>query len=263
MAFAIVAGLPPEYGLFTAIITPVIAAIWGSSMVMISGPTTRISAVLFATLSSLAPPGTPDYINLALTLTIVANLFQITAGLLRLGALISFISHSVMVGFTAAALLIAVLQLGPALGVAPERGGGVIERLGHIVAVLGDIEPLAVSISAVTFATIVLFQKVNRKIPSYLIALVGGGHLGRNPRRARRRYRHVLGASLDRTRALRACSRCGSDPRYPAGRRRHRLRRSACGSAWKNGFLITHHPQPWSRSQVLVNRQFRSGTHAL
>lgn len=81
IAFAVIAGLPPEYGLFTAMIVPIIAAIWGSSMVMVSGPTTAISAVLFATLVPLAPPGTPDYITLALVLTMLVGMMQIAAGL--------------------------------------------------------------------------------------------------------------------------------------------------------------------------------------
>ena len=68
VAFATIAGLPAEYGLYTAMITAVIAAIFGSSMIMISGPTTAISAVLFATLSDVAMPGTARYIELALML---------------------------------------------------------------------------------------------------------------------------------------------------------------------------------------------------
>ena len=134
VAFAVIAGLPPEYGLYTAMITPVIAAIWGAAMVMVSGPTTAISAVMFAALAELAPPGTPVYIQLALTLTIMAGLFQLLAGLFRLGGLISFISHSVMVGFTAAAaLLIGASQLGGALGISTDSGGGVIERIARVV----------------------------------------------------------------------------------------------------------------------------------
>ena len=62
VAFATIAGLPPEYGLYTAMVTAVIAALYGSSMVMISGPTTAISAVLFTTLSGMAGAGTPRFI---------------------------------------------------------------------------------------------------------------------------------------------------------------------------------------------------------
>ncbi|WP_323772523.1 SulP family inorganic anion transporter [Antarctobacter sp.] len=175
VAFAVIAGLPPEYGLFTALITPVIAAMWGSSMVMVSGPTTAISAVMFAALSQLAPPGTPVYVQFALTLTIVAGLFQLLAGVFRLGGVISFISHSVMVGFTAAAaLLIGASQLSGALGISVESGGGVIERIARVVERWEAVNPLAVIIAGVTLLTIILVQRVSRRLPSYLVALIVG-----------------------------------------------------------------------------------------
>lgn len=179
VAFAVIAGLPPEYGLFTAMITPVIAAMWGSSMVMVSGPTTAISAVMFASLSQLAPPGTPLYVQFALTLTIVAGLFQLMAGIFRLGGLISFISHSVMVGFTAAAaLLIAASQLAGVLGITVEAGGGVIERVSQVMAHREMADPLSVAIATVTLLTIVVIQRIDRRIPSYLFALIVGALMG-------------------------------------------------------------------------------------
>ncbi|TMV05729.1 SulP family inorganic anion transporter [Ruegeria sediminis] len=110
VAFAIIAGMPPEYVLFTAIVVTIVAAIWGSSRVMVSGPTTAISAVLFTALSELAMPGSVDYIALVLTLTFLVGALQLVAGLVGLGGLIAFVSHSVIVGFTAAA---AVLINGP------------------------------------------------------------------------------------------------------------------------------------------------------
>lgn len=87
VAFATIAGLPPEYGLYTAMITAIIAATFGSSMIMISGPTTAISAVLFATLSDVAVPGTSRYVELALMVTVMVGIFQIAGGIGRLGVL--------------------------------------------------------------------------------------------------------------------------------------------------------------------------------
>jgi SulP family sulfate permease len=175
VAFAIIAGLPPEYGLFTAMIPPIIAALFGSSMVMISGPTTAISAVLFASLSAQAVPGTAHYVEMALLLTILVGLIQLAAGLLRLGALITFISHSVIVGFTAAAaLLIGASQLAPALGFTVERGGGVFERLIRVANSLDQTSLLACSLALFTLATLILCAKISRSLPNYLIALAGG-----------------------------------------------------------------------------------------
>ncbi len=179
VAFAIIAGLPPEYGLFTAMIPPIIAALFGSSMVMISGPTTAISAVLFASLSAQAVPGTAHYVEMALLLTILVGLIQLAAGLLRLGALITFISHSVIVGFTAAAaLLIGASQLAPALGFTVERGGGVFERLIRVANSLDQTSLLACSLALFTLATLILCAKISRSLPNYLIALAGGSLLG-------------------------------------------------------------------------------------
>lgn len=156
-------------------ISPLIAALWGSSMVMVSGPTTAISAVMFASLTQLTPPGTPVYIQFALTLTILAGLFQLMAGMFRLGGVISFISHSVMVGFTAAAaLLIAVSLLGGVLGLSVDSGGGVIERVGRVVDHADQFNPTALAIALVALGTILLSQRLSRKLPSYLLALIAG-----------------------------------------------------------------------------------------
>lgn len=174
VAFAIIAGLPPEFGLFTAIIVTVVAALWGSSRVMVSGPTTAISAVLFASLSGLAVPGSETYIALALVLTCLVGLLQLAAGLAGLGGLIAFISHSVIVGFTAAAaVLIAVSQLGPALGLAGGEGG-VLNRLSRIAFDVGGLNPDALIISTVTLASLIASFRISRRLPGYIIALVVG-----------------------------------------------------------------------------------------
>jgi SulP family sulfate permease len=172
VAFAIIAGLPPEYGLYTAMVTAIIAAWWGSSAIMVSGPTTAISAILFASLSNVVAPGSAAYISLALTMTFLVGVLQLGAGLARFGGLISFISHSVIVGFTAAAaLLIAASQLGGALGIETERGGGVFERLIRLVEASNTINPTALLIAAVTLGALILLQRLDKRLPSYLFAL--------------------------------------------------------------------------------------------
>lgn len=179
VAFAIIAGLPPHYGLFTAMITTAVAAIWGSSSVMVSGPTTAISAVLFTTISAQATPGTETYIALALAVTVMVGVVQLAAGLARLGGLIAFISHSVIVGFTAAAaILIGVSQLGGALGIEVAGGGGVFERLTRLLGAIGGTQWVAMAIAAVTLASILIIQRIDRRIPAYIVALVAGGAMG-------------------------------------------------------------------------------------
>src|SRR5512137_1580875 len=112
VAFATIAGLPPEYGLYAAMVPTVIAALFGSSLHLVSGPTTAISVAIFAVLSTHYEPGSAQYISMVLTLTFLAGVFQTALGLARMGALVNFISHSVVIGFTAgAALLIAASQI--------------------------------------------------------------------------------------------------------------------------------------------------------
>ena len=118
VAFAMIAGMPPIYGLYTAMITPIVAALFGSSMVMISGPTTAISAVVFSTVSGLHVPGSEAFIQMVLILTLLVGLIQFALGYAGIGRLVAFVSHSVMLGFTAAAaVLIALLAWGISMAV--------------------------------------------------------------------------------------------------------------------------------------------------
>jgi SulP family sulfate permease len=94
IAFATLAGLPPEYGLYTAIVPCIVAALWGSSWHVMSGPTNANSLALFAMLSPLALAFSPAYIQLALAVTVMVGLMQWLIGALRLGSLANFISPS-------------------------------------------------------------------------------------------------------------------------------------------------------------------------
>ena len=125
VAFATLAGLPPEYGLYSAIIPCAVAALAGSSRHVMSGPTNANSLALFAVLAPLAAAGSPAYIQLALAVTVLVGLMQWLVGALRLGSLAHFISPSALFGFTSgAAVLIAVHALKDALGLpAPDSHG--------------------------------------------------------------------------------------------------------------------------------------------
>ncbi|MBT0956157.1 SulP family inorganic anion transporter [Alphaproteobacteria bacterium KMM 3653] len=179
VAFAAIAGLPPEYGLYTAMITAVVAALFGSSMIMISGPTTAISAILFATISDFARPLSAEFIELALMMTVLVGLFQIAAGAARLGGLVALVSHSVMTAFTAAAaVLIAVSQLAGALELHVEQGGNVLERLMQLFEHAPETNTLAMIIGASTLASALVLQRIAPKLPVFLIALVVGSGVG-------------------------------------------------------------------------------------
>src|SRR5918994_1997501 len=89
VAFATIAGMPPEYGLYAALVPAIVAALFGSSWHLVSGPTTAISIVIYATVSPLAEPGSAQYIELVLTATFLTGLFQLAMGLARLGVLVN------------------------------------------------------------------------------------------------------------------------------------------------------------------------------
>ena len=108
VAYATLAGLPPQFGLYCAMLPATAAALWGSSWHQVSGPTNAIALVVFATMSPLATPGTDTYIELVLTLALLVGLLQFGMGIARLGALVDFISHTVVVGFTAGAGLLII-----------------------------------------------------------------------------------------------------------------------------------------------------------
>ncbi|MEM1049134.1 MAG: SulP family inorganic anion transporter [Pseudomonadota bacterium] len=189
VAFAAIAGLPPEYGLYTAMIPPIIAALFGSSMIMISGPTTAISAVVLAAVSPMHQAGTQDYIETVLLLTILVGAIQLGLGLARVGRLAAFVSNSVMIGFTAAAaVLIGVSQLRGALGIEASTGGSVYDRIAAIiVSASAGVDWRSVLIAGVTLVTLVVLTRYAARLPNFLIALgvgtaayfwVGGPDLG-------------------------------------------------------------------------------------
>ncbi|MBK8563419.1 MAG: SulP family inorganic anion transporter [Saprospiraceae bacterium] len=179
VAFATIAGLPPIYGLYTAMVTPIIAALFGSSRHLVSGPTTAISLVIFAALTQLgAEPGTDEFISKALTITLLAGFFQFILGVGRMGTLINFVSHVVVVGFTAgAALLIIQSQLKHLLGLEIPGGKSFVDTIRVLALNIQHSNPFAVGIGLFTLLLAILSKKLIPKIPNLLIALVGGSLL--------------------------------------------------------------------------------------
>jgi len=178
VAFATIAGLPPEYGLYTAMVTPIIAALFGSSRHLISGPTTAISIVVFAAISNHAEPGTTEFISLVLTLTFLAGVYQLAFGLARLGTLVNFVSHTVVIGFTAgAAILIATSQMKNVLGIDVTRGESFFHTWLEIGNKVGQTNLSILIVAVVTLVSALLIKRFTPKIPNLLIALVIGSFI--------------------------------------------------------------------------------------
>jgi SulP family sulfate permease len=175
VAFATIAGLPPEYGLYTAIVPAVVAALFGSSWHLVSGPTTAISIVVYSAISPLAEPGSPEYLSLVLALTFLVGAIQLAMGLARLGALVNFISHTVIIGFTAgAAILIASSQLKHFLGIAIPRGASFSQTLSAVFVQAGDVSPYVASVGAITLLTGILVRRYAPRLPYMIAAMLVG-----------------------------------------------------------------------------------------
>ncbi|CAA7623768.1 SulP family inorganic anion transporter [Magnetospirillum sp. UT-4] len=175
VAFATIAGMPPEYGLYAGMIPAIIAALFGSSWHLVSGPTTAASIVLFSSLSALAEPGSSHYVTLALTLAIMVGLLQLTMGLFRLGSIVNFISHSVVIGFTAGAgVLIAANQVKNFFGLPIPRGSHFHEIFAYLFTHLADIGPEIAAVGALTLATGILVRRFAPRFPYMIAAILAG-----------------------------------------------------------------------------------------
>ncbi len=175
VAFATIAGLPPQYGLYAAMVPAVVAALWGSSRQLVTGPTTAISVLVLAVLSPLAEPGSERYIGMVLALSLLAGLMQLGMGLARLGALVNFISHTVIVGFTAgAACLIAASQLKNFLGLEVPRGAMFHETVLFAASHLGQAHLWVALVGFATLASGLLARRFFSRVPHMLVALLVG-----------------------------------------------------------------------------------------
>lgn len=178
VAFATIAGMPPEYGLYAGMIPAIIAALFGSSRHLVSGPTTAASIVLFSALSALAEPGSANYVQLALTLAIMVGLLELTMGLFRLGSLVNFISHSVVIGFTAGAgVLIAANQIKNFFGLPIPRGAHFQDIFAYLFTHVADIAWPVAAVGVATLVTGIAVRRFLPRIPYMIVAIVVGSVL--------------------------------------------------------------------------------------
>ena len=174
-AFATLAGLPPQYGLATAIVPCIVAALFGSSWHVVSGPTNANSLALFATLAPLAVVGSPDYIALALAVTVLVGIMQLAIGTLRLGSLAHFISPAALRGFMAgAAALIALYALPDLLGLPSPSAHRVTALAEHLVSHIGEATPAALAVGTVTLAISLAMRRLRPRWPYMLIGIAAG-----------------------------------------------------------------------------------------
>ena len=173
IAFATIAGMPPEYGLYAGMLPAIVSALFGSSWHLVSGPTTAASLLIFSAIGVMAEPGTPDYVKLVLTLTFMVGLIELTMGLLRMGALINFISHTVAIGFTAgAAILIAASQARHFFGLEVPRNSPFYEVALILIRQFDEISLATTIVGLTAIVTGLLVRKVFPKSPHMILAML-------------------------------------------------------------------------------------------
>jgi len=175
VAYATLAGLPPQFGLYCAMLPVIVAALWGSSWHQISGPTNAMSLVVFATIAPMALPQSGEYITLVLTLALLVGLMQLAMGMARLGALVNFISHTVIVGFTAGAgLLIIAAQLRSFFGIRIPAGAAFFDSLHAFVRDVTALDPWTTAVATLTLVVALAWRQLKTRIPYMIVAMIVG-----------------------------------------------------------------------------------------
>ena len=173
MAYAQLAGLPSYYGLYAAFLPPMVAALFGSSRQLATGPVAVVSLMTSASLSPLATQGSESYIGYAILLALIVGLFQFLLGVLRLGLVVNFLSHPVVNGFTnAAALIIATSQLSKMFGVTVDNAEHHYETITRVVQAAIHYTHWPTLIMGIgAFAIMFILKKISPKIPNVLVAV--------------------------------------------------------------------------------------------
>jgi len=175
VAYATLAGMPIQYGLYAAMVPCFIAALFGSSRQMVTGPANAISLTTAYLISPLAAPFTDAYVELVLALCLLMGLLQLLLGLVRFGSWIDKVPHSVVVGFTAGvALLIINSQLPVLTGIDVARGASIPATLHALGRQFGSIDWVAAGLGVLTLLVIVAWGPWNRRVPSMLVGVVAG-----------------------------------------------------------------------------------------
>jgi len=173
MAYAMLAGLPPVYGLYAGAVTPFIAALWGSLRQLATGPIAIMSLLVLTTLTPIAQPGSPEFIELALLLSLLVGCLYFLVGIFRMGQVMAFISHSAVRGFTAAAALIIIAtQLPHFLGISVSRHEFIFPMLLEIIRGLPGFHWPTTLIGLFSFILIYGLKRYRPQLPAGLLALV-------------------------------------------------------------------------------------------
>lgn len=174
MAYAQLAGLPAYYGLYASFLPPLVAALFGSSRQLATGPVAVVSLMTATALEPLATAGSEAYIAYAILLALLVGVFQFMLGLLRLGLVVNFMSHPVVNGFTnAAAIIIASSQLSKLFGVTVDSAEHHYETIYNVIkAAVSYTHWPTLALAVLAFAVMITLRRINPRIPNVLVAVV-------------------------------------------------------------------------------------------
>ncbi len=172
MAYAMLAGLPPVVGLYASALAPAVAALWGSSPQLQTGPVAIVSLLVFTSLMPLAEPESAEFVELAIILALLVGIFQLALGIFRLGFIMNFVSHAVVTGFSnAAAIIIASTQIPHLLGVEITKHEFVFKNFVEIAKALPETHFYTAVIGLGSIAFILIARKIHPLFPGALIAV--------------------------------------------------------------------------------------------
>ncbi len=173
MAYAQLAGMPAYYGLYAAFLPVAVAALFGSSNYLGTGPVAVVSLLTASSLAVLAPPGSDQFIALAIALTLMVGIFQLSLGVLKLGVIVNFLSHPVIVGFTnAAAIIIGLSQVSKLFGVPMGRSESFMKDIWGVFQQIGDTHLPTLGMGVLAIVMMWGIKRYKPKWPGVLIAVV-------------------------------------------------------------------------------------------
>ncbi|MFZ1060268.1 MAG: SulP family inorganic anion transporter [Candidatus Rokuibacteriota bacterium] len=172
LAYAQLAGVPVHHGLYASLIPVAVGALFGSSRQLATGPVAMTSLLIAASITPLAAPGTPQFIEYAILLALWSGLMQLILGWIGMGVLVNFLSHPVLVGFTsAAAIIIALSQASAFLAIPMGEAGHFLEDLWHLIARVPDLHWLTMAMGLSALALMWALRRVAPRLPGVLIAV--------------------------------------------------------------------------------------------
>ncbi len=173
MAYAQLAGMPAHYGLYAAFLPVAIAALWGSSNQLGTGPVAVVSLLTASTLTVMAVPESETYVALAIMLALLVGVVQLTLGIFKLGVIVNFLSHPVIIGFTnAAAIIIALSQVSKLIGVKMSSSEHFILDIWAVVKQIGDTHLPTLLMGLLALGIMWTIKRYQPKLPGVLIAVV-------------------------------------------------------------------------------------------